>query len=371
MKIGILSLIPGHNYGGILQSYALQTFLEKKGHEIMIISQDHLVPELSWLQKLYTFPIRFARGLYRLRISSPNWERVRNVRDVEIDKGLLSFVDRHLHIFKVDSFESIPENIFDALIVGSDQVWRPIYFKQQYRQAIEHAFLLFAKNWDIKRIAYAPSFAVDEWEYSKEETCNCRQLISLFDKISVREYSGIDLCLKNLGRKPLCLIDPTMLVTCEEYVHNLKLDTLPKTKGNLFVYVLNSNEELDSIVETLRTTHSLIPFYANKTERNIKGVEVRPSIETWVRGVMDAEIVLTDSYHACVFSILFHKPFIVIGNKYRGMARFNTLLERFDLNKQMISKSEEYSEDLWKIDYVEVEKKILEYRKKSMDFLNF
>ena len=63
---------------------------------------------------------------------------------------------------------------------------------------------------------------------------------------------------------------------------------------------------------------------------------VQPPVEQWLRGFYDAEFVVTDSFHACVFSILFHKPFIVVGNARRGMSRFKSLLSIFALGDRLV-----------------------------------
>lgn len=95
---------------------------------------------------------------------------------------------------------------------------------------------------------------------------------------------------------------------------------------------------------------------------------IKPSIETWLRGFYDAEFVVTDSFHACVFSILFKKQFIVVGNETRGMSRFYSLLNMFGLEDRLVAENSDIrlNND---IDYNLVYKKYSELKDASLDFL--
>lgn len=69
---------------------------------------------------------------------------------------------------------------------------------------------------------------------------------------------------------------------------------------------------------------------------------IKPSVETWLRGFFDAELIVTDSFHACVFSIIFKKQFIVVGNKSRGMSRFESLLKMFGLEDRLVNGCDDF-----------------------------
>lgn len=118
----------------------------------------------------------------------------------------------------IDSTSSLrkyfKKNRYDAVIVGSDQTWRPKYSPNIYDFYLD----FISKDKRIKRIAYASSFGVDDWEYSAEETKKCAKLSKLFDGISVREQSGIDLCKDHLGVDSELALDPTLLLNKDDYV---------------------------------------------------------------------------------------------------------------------------------------------------------
>ena len=86
-----------------------------------------------------------------------------------------------------------------------------------YKRSIESSFLDFAETWNIKKISYAASFGTDLWEYNEKQTSNCRKLIRKFDAISVRESSGVTLCKKYLDIDAIQVLDPTFLLTKEDY----------------------------------------------------------------------------------------------------------------------------------------------------------
>ena len=100
-------------------------------------------------------------------------------------------------------------------------------------------FLDFAKEEKTKRIAYAASFGTDQWEFTQEMTSICAPLAQKFDFVSVREDSGVKLCKEHLGVNAVHVLDPTLLLTKEDYIHLIEAEKEPKAKGTLFNYILD------------------------------------------------------------------------------------------------------------------------------------
>ena len=336
MRIGILTLPLHTNYGGILQAYALQTVLERMGHEIVVIDTPNVKP----MPSPFTLGKRLVKRLlgYRVGVFS-EWKHNR-VYPI-ISQHTQPFVDKYIHRKELNSPEELQEGDFDAIVVGSDQIWRPKYYGK-----IENAYLAFAKDWNIKRIAYAASFGTDDWEYTPEQTKMCGKLLKLFDAVSVREASGVGLCKEHFGVEAQHVLDPTMLLDKEDYIRLIKAAGTPKSKGTLLNYILDETPEKLSLIENVAKEKNLIPFRVNsRVEDRTAPLEerIQPPVEQWIRGFYDAEFVVTDSFHACVFSILFGKPFVVVGNKERGMARFKSLLKMFGLEDRLVSSIEDYN----------------------------
>jgi hypothetical protein len=233
----------------------------------------------------------------------------------------------------------------DAIIVGSDQVWRSRYFKIQWQTTMADAFLQFVKSNDTRRISYAASFGTDEWEYTDEETEQCSILLQKFNKVSVREQAGVDFCRTKLGRNDAVqVLDPTMLLTRDEYMNLINIAGIKKSNGNMLCYVLDMTEEKNSLINKIADKYKLSPIYMSAEPQDYKNGE-QPPVEQWLRGFMDAEFVVADSFHACVFSIIFGKPFVALGNETRGLSRLESFLKMLSLEDHLITSASNYVAD--------------------------
>lgn len=336
MNIGVISLPLHNNFGGILQAYALQKVLRDLGHNAVLIDKSRYVSLGPWYRK---YPIYIKNVLLKYIMR----QKVVVRPDVEINKipktiaqHTEPFIDKYIKRIYTKDFSNIKKNKFDAFVIGSDQVWRPQYFGQR----IENAYLDFAKEWNIKRIAYAASFGTEEWEYSDEQTANCATLLKKFNAVSVRESSATKLCNDKLGTDAQHVLDPTMLLEKEDYIKLFEDAGTNKSDGNLFCYILDESTEKAIIIDSVAKRKGLTPFHVNsKYDDPNAPIEkrIQEPVEKWLRAFYDAEFVITDSFHACVFSIIFNKQFIVYGNKERGYARFESLLRLFSLEERIVS----------------------------------
>lgn len=333
MKIGILTQPLASNYGGILQNYALQTVLKRLGHNPYTIyyGQNRVIDWLNvWLRyivkQIIRHPNRRLKPLgYTKFINKCNCPHI--IDFVKNHINTTHHIGQHIKSSKLASYK------FDAYIVGSDQTWRPRY---NLGHQLYNMFLDFTqKEHNIKRIAYAASFGVDEWEYNNLQTQKCSKLIKYFDAVSVREESGTTLSKRYLNIDATHLLDPTLLLSADDYRSVVNESNTPNPDGDVLVYILDLTEEKKSIVNNFCSKNNCKPFYVGV--RNLDGTY--PSIESWLKGFDTAKYVITDSFHGSVFSIIFNKPFISIGNESRGMSRFNSLLSIFNLEDRLVSPS--------------------------------
>lgn len=340
MRIAILSLILNTNYGGILQSYALQTALERMGHQVKVIDREAM-PEISIRQRFTELPKRYLQK-YVLCKKIDLWpeQHYRHLKYRERSSETRKFIFRNIHLRKCNVLNRLRSSEFDAIVVGSDQVWRPSYFIAWGH--IRNAFLAFASRWNVKRISYAASFGTDEWEYDGQQTAEVRNLITLFDAVSVREAGAVRLCKDKLNTDATHVLDPTLLLDRQDY-ENLILQTeTPPINGTLLNYILDDSPEKSSLIDTIASDKNLTPFRINETE-SISSDLGRKPVEYWLKAFRDAEFIVTDSFHACVFSVIFHKPFICIGNKKRGLSRFHVFKEKLCLSSNIINDIKEYN----------------------------
>lgn len=361
MKIAILTLPLHTNYGGILQCYALQTVLERMGHKVRVLSKPrygrsyYIIYPMAVCKRLFK---RFILGKNVAIFKAPH-EIVRQHTD--------KFIHKYIHQYTKRLWTDKIASRFDAIVVGSDQVWRPLY-----SQPIEEAFLSFLGDAKIKRISYAASFGVDNCEYTKEQIDACSSMLEKFDAVSVRESSGIKLCQECFGVKAVQMVDPTLLLSADDYRALIKKGKTQSSKGNMLVYILDRTKEKEDFVERIAKEKGLIPFWmSNYSDDDMFSLElqIKMPVEQWLRGFDDAELVLTDSFHGCAFSIIFRKQFIAIGNKERGLERFNSLLKMFSLNNRLILSPDEYKENLALIDYTQLQEKLYILQNKSISYL--
>lgn len=356
MKIAIITLPLHTNYGGILQAYALQTVLQRMGHDVQ-----HLQPKVEYLplhpawQMPFVWVKRLIRkcflGEWKLPIFEHPHRWMRRYTDVFIHQHIVmrSLLDEEWNA-------SLAKN-YDVFIVGSDQVWRPCY-----ALPIARYFLSFLDDTcSNPRIAYAASFGTENCEFSANQILDCSKLLQKFSFVSVREQSGVEICKQLFGVRASHLLDPTLLLSKDDY---LKLIQNQKpSKGNLMVYVLDETPDIRLFISQIAASEKLVPFNANYSLGNRLGIPQLP-IENWLRGFVDAKLIITDSFHACVFAIIFNKPFICLGNDERGMTRFHSLLDLFGLQHCLLNEKQLF--EIPKINWGEVNMKLNQLHKESL-----
>ncbi len=324
-----------------MQCYALQTVLQRMGHETIVLQRE--------FDREYSFVggcAYYAKHLVKMLLGRrESWHYVvsQEKRDY-IAKNTYQFIEKNInprtgHIFTTEHLaETVASLNLDAIIVGSDQVWRPYY-----SPCISNYFLDFLpEDSRIKRISYAASFGGDNWTFSPKQTKQCAALLKKFDAVSVREESAIILCKEHFGVDAVKTLDPTLLLNAEDYVN-----LCPKRKssrGNLFCYVLDNTPQKQAIIdwiarETGKQPFESMPVLPPDTYNLYGDIDkcIYPPVEDWLSAFNEADMVVTDSFHGTVFSIIFNKPFYVISNEGRGMARFRSLLSLFGLEDRLIT----------------------------------
>lgn len=373
MKIGILTLPLNSNYGGVLQAFALQTVLKRMGHDVLEVE---LKKDLRWqYPPLWKIPLSFGkRFLFKYIVRRKNQkillERYERKIYPLLVHDILEFISKYIKQFKVDKFIDC-KGKFDAFVCGSDQIWRYKYYLF-FEGDIANVYLKFLGDDSCKRIAYAASFGTDNWEYPAKETAECKNWIQKFDAVSVREETGVKLCSTYYDIKAKHVLDPTMLLSKDDYVDLIEKSDVPKSKGNLFCYILDNTDEKMNVVKNIEKQRHLSSFFmkgdcGNWTEDLEK--RIQPPVESWLRAFYDSEFIVTDSFHACVFSILFHKQFLVIGNKERGLARIYSLLSMFGLEDRLTSDTGLDINRMKTIDYDRVDEILAKHREESRTFL--
>ena len=374
MKIGILTQPLRTNYGGLLQCWALQRALREMGREAWVVQRQTDFHALRW-QAGHT-----AKNVVRLLLGRKWVAWPSRGEEAVIQQHTRRFiaeqiVPRTVPIYSTRGLRAdYARQHYDAYVVGSDQVWRPIYSPCQ-----PDFFLGFLPgDARVRRVAYAASFGTDEWEFPPRLSALCRRLAGRFDAVSVRESGGVGLCRAHLGVAAEHVLDPTLLHGREVYERLVGEAGEARSAGDFFCYVLDRSAETEALKRRVAaelgvTAFEVMPRVAGAAPASTPMADrVFPPVTAWLRAFMDAEYVLTDSFHGSVFSIIFHRPFVALGNADRGQARFHSLLGLFGLEDRLVTsgRAEDVAAKLREpIDWARVDRIKREWQVKSTEFL--
>ncbi len=339
MKIGLLTYHHSKNYGAVLQTYATCRILKELGHDVEIIN-------IRQLEK----------------------KKLRHIVFYKKDRDFTNFMSKFYppETSLIESYEQLKKIKFkyDCLLVGSDQVWNPSISLDKCM-----AYYLDFGDSNILRISYASSLGISEWPKKFE---NLKPMVakalSKFNSISVRENTGKQLLKTEFGIDSNVVLDPTMLHSSYPEINN----KIPET-NNIVCYLLNrTKEQLDTvrlISKTLNLSAQIIT-----SVYPIPGMKYTypPSIENWIKYIGGAKLVITDSFHGLVFSLLYQRNFVVVAVNNGRNSRLLDLLQMVGLkNRYFLSLDElKNSSVLYdQIDYTNVNKIIQEKRIDSINFL--
>ncbi len=377
-KILILTQPLRTNYGGILQAFALQKVVKELGFEVFT-DNPFFLRKLSLKSKVKDLLARFVYGTLKGdKKYRPLFKRRLKRADFEYAaQNLLPFIEKRINT--IDFFEGrvqpLSSNIekFDYYICGSDQVWRRRYGD------VKRYFFDFLQSTDKKRFSYSASFGLDNInEYSNQEKQDCRNLIKFFTSVSVREKDAVKIIEDEFSFPAVQTLDPTLLLENTDYINLINQSYVDKTEDSyLFVYILDKTEEKKELIDIVSRRLNLkvkdiMPKVDWKTSRNDKQ-SIFPAVEEWLNCFDKASFVLTDSFHGTVFSIIFNKPFLSVGNKDRGLTRFTSLLSLFGLEDRLIFSKKDLTgvllHNIFKIDYSKINESRAELKEQSIKFL--
>lgn len=324
MNIGILTYHFSNNYGAVLQTYALMEYLRKAnrgGYNVLIINRTPIKADvIHWLYRLLNSN------------SSLFWRKFH-----QFDKEMLRPITKPY--YKDNEMAYVVEDYgLDAIIVGSDQIWRGTMCGHSY-------FLNFLhENAPVKRISYAASFGTSQWDTSRKDTEYIKALLGRFDSVSVRENTGVDICHDVFGIDAELVLDPTMLHDASFYEENVIGDSMRKPSGKVVSYILGKSAlpmvaAANQFAASVGKVHNEL-YWLSKDLSGLKLSDYERhnchiTVPEWLKEVRDADYVITNSFHCVVFSILFQKQFVVVEYEVGGNDRLYTLLSALGLTERI------------------------------------
>lgn len=322
--IGIVTLYGNNNIGNKLQNFAVQEILKQRGLAPKTIVSE-VEKELPFFS-LIRLKICIKNTMAKMGIRSGNLKYY--ALDMERERRFEKFSDKYLDLGEKVNVHSLPENLgsaYDYFVTGSDQVWH------NWTDTVEELkffFLQFANP--HKRLCISPSFGFNQVPDSYEKYY--KDGLSEFSHLSCREESGVDLIEKLTGKSAQLLIDPTMMLTKQDWEKIAKKPKTAISENYLLVYLLgNESARTREIIKEIALSNQL--QVVDVLDKNTDFYLSTP--DEFLGLLQSANLVCTDSFHGCVFSILFEKQFICFernGSNAENMEnRLKTLLKKYHL----------------------------------------
>lgn len=388
MKVSVVCIYYNRNYGSVLQSLALNNYLEKLGCKVNVIPFKDVAGTKEKLDILIDLklPKLFDPEIVKRKIQEKKNQQLATGVDEEYIEGVKvrekaydRFVKAHFDVSedalnRSELTDYVKDS--DAVVVGSDQLWTP------HDILIGYHTLSFVPH-GVKKISYATSFGVEKLPTAHIKR-KAKKFLSDMDEISVREIQGKRI-IENLGvnKNIHVVVDPTMLLTKEDWDGIIPSTRIIEEKY-IFCYFLGNNPEHREFAQKIKKQLGLkivalqhMDEYVAGDEKYVDKVLYDIDPGQFVTLIRDAELILTDSFHGSVFSVLYHKKFFVMNRHKDGEVRSTN--SRIDTFCAMLGlENKHLTEDLMKcpeekvlqnIDYDNVDQRLHDNRNSSIAFL--
>ena len=359
MKTTIITIYdPIPNYGNRLQNYAVQSVLKKFGCEVETVAfEKSPIDTLNTkakvkykIQKLFRFKLPGNKNYWKC--------------DLRKRFAFHRFNKKYISTKNICTLEEAKQIQTDYFVLGSDQVWNPAWYDSC---SLKKDLFLLAFAQPEQRVCFSPSFGVEQLPKEWENWFN--EHLADFPDISVREEAGAKIVKELTGKNATVLIDPTMMLDASEWV---KIARKPKRvnceKPYILTYFLGGrSERIENDLQKYARENNFAVY--NFLDYNQPDVFVSDPGE-FIYLIANAQLVMTDSFHACVFSFLFNKPFLVYareGKENNMMSRMDTLLGKFDLKRKYVDSG--LPNEIFECDYTNGYKRLDEERAKAEAFL--
>ena len=342
--VGLMGVWSGCNYGSIATYYALNRTIERMGHSVLMIDKPSIVNE-----------------------------------DVEMKMNhSRRFAAEHYHISRSYRVEELPElnDYCDAFLLGSDQLWNYGISKN-----FGKSYYLDYVRPGKKKISYATSFGHGVDFAPPEEREVIAGLMKQFDAISVREADGVKICRESYGIHAVQVLDPVFLANREIFDELTEHSRFQTDEKYVACYILDPTPGKVRLMRqvakrlgcTLVNVLDGLPwlFRKNQEKLGMDAVE-NVRVEEWLWIIRNCQFLITDSCHGASFGLVYNKPLIVLANRHRGISRFASLSELFDIGDRVLGKAADgigRDDLLEEMDYTRINEKLSSERRRCRKWL--
>lgn len=347
------------NYGAMLQAWALRKVLERLGHEVV------------YLRYPRVWPGKF--GLKRI-LCSRSFEAMRSKlavnRQMEIVKREVGgWAETRVYESPQELVKDPPQA--DCYLVGSDQVFHLDHLKDI--PGARHSLLNFGSE-STRRVAYAASFGRPSWT---DSMINSHQwaipLVKRFNRIGLRETTGLDILEKWSGVIGSWTPDPTLLLSADDYRMQFKIANLSTSRPRIVTYMLGYTADARR-ASFFEEVCKGVSSYLGETVEKVSQ-EPFMSLSEWMTNIANADYVITNSFHGICFSLIFNRPFIPLGfdgiEAWRNERAYD-ILRHIGLNDRyltMENRRELGSILERRIDWNRINSRLKEFSSVGIDFL--
>ena len=332
-NIGIITFQNANNYGAVYQAFALKKTVEKQGLNVSVINYDSPSMGLKSVQQ----------------------------------SQFKDFIDRHLNLTKeYMSKQEIDTSEFDAIISGSDQVWNP-----RLTGGDMTYFLDFAPE-NVKKVSYAASIGLNGDLFLGYKDV-FEKYVPAFSGISLREETHVDY-IQSIAKdkEVIASIDPSLLLTSKEYLDAFNLpDDRSEDYIFVFSYALDPKMYDFANMLSLKSGYKIValsPYNSGSYVNGTKVVKNVPPVE-WLQLFNKAKLIITDSFHGMMFSIVFNKPFYAYTPNRSNVARVKDVLKKLGLEDRKLTGITNVNDVVWDMDYTKVNEILEKEREKSIEYL--
>ena len=366
MKIGLISIHSAHNYGSVLQAYALQEILKKYSNNFELINY-----RPNYLDCQYNmFSIRVYKRFpgFINKIMHFGWRIIMFPGRLTKYKKFENFINNNMvltHKYKKINQLRFQKLDYDIVFVGSDQVWNT-----DITEGFDKVFYLDFLNENVIRASYAASIGRNSLD--KKYFLDYKNCLEKFDYISLREQSSVHLIAEFTKKDISVTLDPTLLLKKSKWELLIKNSLIKcESADYIFVYILEDNPEFTKIVNNISKLLGLKVLSISKKKRfNNEKIFPNAGPEDFLKLCYYSKFIISNSFHGTVFSIIFEKNNCIVPHLNTG-GRMIDLMNICGLNERIIRTENDLNNiDLKKdVNYELVKEKLKVHKEYSKAYL--
>ena len=365
-RVGLITFHASHNCGSMMQTYALQTSVERRGVSCEVIDFSN-----EGQRRLYGIkqPNNSLKNIVKNLILFPHLERIkRNHASYEQFKN----DNFHLSPKEYSKGAQMEDSRYDIVITGSDQVWNVTI-----EDADDAYYLPWVKH--ARKVAYAPSFGAKSLQKYADDLERYKKYLNEFDMLSIREKNGQKWLAELLNREVPVLLDPTLLLCAEDY-DKIAMQNLKLPEKYIFYYSPGYSKDINTLIKKVSEKYDLPVIAFNTKTFYVKGVQrlgfTLPEVENpaaYLTLIKNASVIFTTSFHGTVFSSIYKKAFWTIknGGMFGDDDRVKTLIAQLGLEDRLVPiEFDDTCDYLQAPDYTVYENNLAELQNQSNAYLD-